>query len=217
MTHNTKLKRDSAETGFSLYFKLSSLGNVAPLRRFAGDIQKSLSAFQNDFKPYNPSKKGFHRFGLSLTSRDGGLSGVPDLDSLLEYNKKHKAAFDETDFRTPTPVFKHCKALQNLTQPFLPYMGRSHILRLDRGGFFPPHRDLSPSSFRLFVSLSPSSHYAFILDNIQLRLKTNQLYFINTRLSHSLFSYCDGSLFVVFNIDLVSQAVRAVLSNLEIS
>ena len=35
-------------------------------------------------------------------------------------------------------------------------------------------------------------------------------------LSHSLFSFADGSLFVVFNIDLSDVAVNAVLDNLSI-
>ena len=42
-----------------------------------------------DYVKYNP-RKPIARYGLSLTSLDGGLSGIPDLDSLHEYNQENK-------------------------------------------------------------------------------------------------------------------------------
>ena len=41
-----------------------------------------------DYVKYNP-RKPIARYGLSLTSLDGGLSGIPDLDSLHEYNQEN--------------------------------------------------------------------------------------------------------------------------------
>src|SRR5210317_309022 len=52
---------------------------------------------------YNP-RKDVNRWGLSVTSLDGGLSGVPDLDSLLEYNKENGTSYTEKDFDKPTAV-----------------------------------------------------------------------------------------------------------------
>ena len=199
--------------------QLLSLGNMIPLGKHTCSIEvkKATSKYKDHFKPYNPRKTHYNRYGLSLTSKDGGFSGVPDLDSLYEYNKLHGTNFDEPDFRKWTAFFKDCTSLKSAVEPFHKCIGRSHILKLDRGGFFPPHRDLSYSSFRLFISLCDNKQdYVFILDDKRVFFQQNQIYFINTLLSHSLFSFIDGSLFVVFNIDLNKESVKAVFDNLSI-
>ena len=199
--------------------QLLTLGNIIPLRKYicSTEVKKTISNYQKHFKPYNPRKVGYNRYGLSITSKDGYFSGVPDLDSLYEYNKLHGTNFDEPDFREWTPFFKNCGSLKSAVKSFHNCIGRSHILRLDKGGFFPPHRDLSYISFRLFISLCDNiQDYVFILDDKRVFFQPNQMYFINTLLSHSLFSFIDGSLFVVFNIDLNKEAVDAVFSNLSI-
>ena len=45
---------------------------------------------------YNP-RKPIARWGASITSLDGGTSGIPDLDSLKEYNKEHGTDYTEKD------------------------------------------------------------------------------------------------------------------------
>ena len=69
---------------------MGHLGNTFPLD-FSINIKKlkeQLQDFDADWKQYNPRKPN-NRQGLSITSLDGGLSGVPDLDSLFEYNKQN--------------------------------------------------------------------------------------------------------------------------------
>ena len=208
---------NSQET--DLRYKLISLGHIIPLDRYISfqEVKKTISTYQKHFKPYNPRKSGYNRYGLSLTSKDGDFSGVPDLDSLYEYNKLNDTEFDEPDFREWTPLFKSCKSLKSAMEPFHNCIGRSHILRLDKGGFFPPHRDLSQTSFRLFISLCESPQdYVFILDEKKVFFQPHQVYFINTLLSHSLFSFTDESLFVVFNIDLNEESIEAVFNNLSV-
>lgn len=179
------------------------------------EMRDKISLNKNHFKTYNPRKKGYSRYGLSLTSRDGGFSGVPDLDSLYEYNRLNSTQFDEPDFRRWTPLFKGCPSLLKIMEPFHNYIGRSHILRLDKGGFFPPHRDLSDTAFRLFISLcKDATEYVFLLEKKVCFFQPGRVYFINTDLSHSLFSFVDESLFIVFNIDLCKEAVSAVYQSL---
>ena len=151
---------------------LTSLGNVVALNRYVGNLgsmNKSLQSFEENFKRYNPRKKGNPRYGLSITSLHGDFSNDVDMDSLHEYNKENGTKFDEGDFRKWTPFYKDCKNLQKVMEPFHEYMGRSHVLRLDSGGFFPPHRDsftLTPGSFRLFISLCGYfEKYCFLLDD----------------------------------------------------
>ena len=59
---------------------------------------------QFDFVKYNP-RKPIDRWGLSLTSLDGGMTGIPDLDSLFEYNKEHNTSYVEKDFIVQTAAY----------------------------------------------------------------------------------------------------------------
>ena len=200
---------------------LLSLGKVASLKQFVNvhDLNNKIKTFEEHFKYYNPRKKGYNRYGLSLTSRDGGFSGIPDLDSLLEYNRENGTNLDETDFRKWTPFFKACEELQKIMQPFQDFIGRSHILRLNKGGFFPFHRDsldFIPKSFRLFISLSSYNQFVFLLDDERMLFEPGRLYFIDTQLVHCLFSFEDKSDFVIFNMDLSEKSVREVINNLQL-
>ena len=196
--------------------QLSSLGDCIPLDRAVNlkEIRQDIDRYKDHFKIYSPRKKGYNRYGLSITSMDGGFSGVPNLDSLREYNQLQGTHFDEPDFRKKTPFFNDCKTLRHCLKPFLEFMGRSHVLRLDKGGFFHPHRDISYTSFRLFITLTPEN-YVFILNNKKISLLPGQLYYINTFLSHSLFSFINNSFFMVFSIDLSEKTVNTVYENLD--
>ena len=205
----------------SLYQRLSSLGKTASLFYGYLDVplmKEQIKAYEKHFKYYNKRKPGFNRYGLSLISRDGGFSGSPDLDSLKEFNKETGSHLTEISFREPTPLFKECAALRSLLKPFRPFLARSHILRLNKGGFFPPHRDdigLTPLSFRLFVSLCDREKFVFLLDDKRLFFYPGRVYFIDTHLSHSLFSFRDESDFLVFNVILQEESVQAVLNCLQ--
>ncbi|MCZ0932512.1 MAG: hypothetical protein OXJ52_05100 [Oligoflexia bacterium] len=201
----------------NLHYTLFSLGNIIPLNIYVDskELEKDISRYKERFKPYNPRKKGYNRLALSLTSHDGGFSGSPDLDSLFEYNQIHNTHYNESDFREPTPFFKSSQTLQTALKPFEGSIGRSHILKLDKGGFFPPHRDGDNGSFRLFFSITSANHYVFILDEQKISLKLEQFYCLNTNLSHSLFSFKDNSLFAVFNIDLNESSIQSIYKNLE--
>ena len=201
----------------NLHYDLFSLGHIIPLRICVDleKLKKDISAYKERFTPYNPRKKSLNRYGLSITSYDGGFSGSPDLDSLYEYNQIHNTKYREADFREPTPFFTSSQILKTALQPFEGLIGRSHILKLDRGGFFPPHRDMDFTSFRLFFSIVDNKQYAFILENQKISFTKGQIYCLNTRMSHSLFSFEDNSLFAVFNIDLNKSSVYSIYKNLE--
>ena len=206
------------------YHRLTSLGKAALLQGEMNEpeieiVKNKAQSYKEHFKYYNKRKPGFNRYGLSLTSRDGGFSGVPDLDSLMEYNKEHGTDFKESSFKTWTPLFKELHYLQEIMEPFHKYISRSHILRLNKGGFFPPHRDdlsFVPQSFRIFMSLSHPDWFVFLLNNEVQNFFPGRLYFINTYLSHSLFSFRNENDFLIFNIDLSEESVKTVLRQLKI-
>ena len=197
--------------------KLSLLGNVIPLKLSVdcNQIIKSISKYKQHIKPYNPKKKGLNRYGLSITSLDGGFTGVPDLDCLLEYNKVNQTNFMESDFRKWTPFFQNCDTLKTTLEPFHKYIARSHILKLNKGGFFPTHRDMAFFVFRLFIPISNSTDYVFILDEKQQFFEKCKVYVINTWLRHSLFSFTDNTLFTIFNIDLKTETLDILLDHLD--
>ncbi|MEM7646115.1 MAG: hypothetical protein AAF203_04325, partial [Pseudomonadota bacterium] len=127
--------------------RLFAMGDWLQLPSFSSSqLLKELEPFQNDWKPYNPRKKN-NRYGLSVTSLDGSLSGVPDLDSLSEYNRENNLELTNQDFKKRTAVFESSPTLQKILDPFLPWLGRCHFIRLDSGGFFPEHYDIDKLDF----------------------------------------------------------------------
>ena len=200
----------------TLYF----LGNVNRTK-FSFDpnlLVNEIKPYGDDWKQYNPRKFGFNRFGLSLTSLDGGMSGIPDLDSLLEYNAINGTDYNEGDFRTPTELLRTSKSLQGGLVDLLPHLGRSHIINLKKGGFFPPHRDsyhLSPNVFRLFAMISGTEDsYKFLIDDKNYYFQPGKIYLFNSMLAHSVFSFSDYMKMLVLNVDLTPTAVKLVLRNI---
>ena len=181
-------------------------------------IDNELLFFKNDWVQYNP-RKNIPRYGLSITSLDGGLSGIPDLDSVREYNIKNNLKLDEIDFNKKTEVWDLVDAG---LKEFDGHLGRTHFIRMDQTGCFPPHRDQYSreiNSFRLFIPIkrcNPPDSY-FILDNKILNFTVGKVYFINTCKEHTIFTTGEYSLFVVANIILSEESVDKVLNNLSIT
>ncbi len=201
-----------------LFGHLAALGDFYPLSIYVNpsDVKDQLQEFEDDWKEYNPKKVGFRRFGLSVTSLDGGLGGVPDLTSVFEYNKEHGSNYDELSFNQPTKVFKNVTAINPVLDPFGENIGRSHFLKFGEGGFFPFHRDsqfLGEDTFRIFVPLYMHGlrDFVFILGDKMITLEAGTAYFINTKIQHALFSFCEESIHLVINVALNEETVNKVV------
>lgn len=155
---------------------------------------------------YNP-RKNIQRWGASLTSLDGTVSGVPDLDSLFEFNKENGTTYSEVDFKTPTPQFLPFAFLGEHFD-----LGRSHIIRLGMGGFFPYHRDFDDKTFRLIYTIRGCSenNLVWIQNNQVIKLADQNWYYINTKMIHSVFSFF-GCEFAVFNAVLNKKAEKSLV------
>lgn len=195
------------------------LGNVFELD-FSFDaitIEREIEQFAGEWKQYNPYKPKNPRTGLSLTSLDGGLSGKPDLYSLREYYLREGKQYRERDFSTPTPVYHACKSIQPMLELFRPYLGRTHFLRFEAGGYFPPHRDGSAAdetdTFRIFVPLHGVSrnNFVFLYNEERLVLEIGCTYFINTLVNHSLFAFAPITV-MVCNVVLNHETVKRLKS-----
>lgn len=173
------------------------------------------------WKRYNP-RKPINRYGLSVTSIDGGFSGVPDLDSLTEYNKENNTQYTESSFKTPTPIVDQIPELSSLVSMFSPDVLRSHFLRLDAGGYFPPHRDngrvLPSKSFRIIVPLlNVSKHkWKWIQEDKLVYFEPGRTYCVNTTKEHSLFSFADNCCMLVLNVNATGNSVNTVINNLAV-
>jgi hypothetical protein len=168
---------------------------------------------------YNP-RKDIRRYGLSITSYDGNMSGIPDLDSLPEYNKEMNTNLHETDFNVPTPVYDY-PDLCEVLNPIKHNICRTHVLKLDPGGYFPPHRDFRKdifSTFRLIIPLknvNPPS-LTFILDGKILNWELGNVYFVNTAKMHYLFNASsDPSYMIIINTILNKNSIDYVTYHLQ--
>ena len=203
-----------------LYDSLARYGDIYALKLNLSPkkVINQLKLYESDWVAYNP-RKNIPRKGLSITSLDGGLSGIPDLDSIREYNIKHNLDLDETDFNKKTELWP---LVQDALTPFENYLGRTHFIRMDRTGCFPPHRDdysIDVNSFRLFIAIdgcNPPDNY-FIIEEKICNFIPGKVYFINTCKEHTVFTTGSQSTFVVANITISDESVNTVLNNLLIS
>ena len=206
-----------SEINNNLYNSLITYGQKFPTNLYMNpqEVMKDLEDFSEEWKPYNPRKK-IAREGLSVTSLDGGLSGIPDLDSIREYCIKNQVILGEHSFNQETPV---ANIVRTYLDPFKGHVGRSHFIRMGKGGHFPPHRDdrrASVNNMRLFVPIkdcNPPKTF-FMLDREPLYFDHGRAYFINTCMEHTLFS-CYPSLFLVMNVAVNEETVQTLLNNMQ--
>ena len=207
-----------------LFDTIARYGDIIPLK-YKLDYKKfeeGLELFGDKWVQYNP-RKNIPRYGLSITSLDGGFSGIPDLDSLKEYNEVHNLNLDEPDIKTLTPFWPY---VESVLSQFKNHLGRTHIIKKSAGGQFPSHRDhyeRENKSFRLFLPIyncNPPFNY-FILDDNLLRFDHGRLYFLNTCKEHIVFTSGRGgnqqSMFIVANLILTEESTDLILHNMESS
>ena len=203
-----------------LYDCLTRYGDVYPLKLKIDPtkVMKQLQLYHHDWVQYNP-RKSIPRRGLSITSLDGGLSGIPDIDSVKEYNQKHNLNLDEGNFKTKTELWP---IVQDALKPFENNLGRTHFIQMDEAGHFPPHRDqysIEVVSFRLFIPLrgcNPPNNY-FIINEKIYHWNHGQVYFVNTCKEHTVFTTLGTSTFCVANVMVNEESVKNLLKNMLVS
>jgi len=201
------------------YSLLTQLGDVIELDLEIKDPIDFVEWTEENYTyvQYNPNKS-INRYGLSITSLDGGLSGIPDLDSLSEYNKKYNTNYDEKDFTVFTDVYYKNISLQNALEPIKDFIFRSHIIKLSPGGFFPIHRDVLISDFKscriLFPLRNTKTPNSFlILDDKILSLDEGNGYFLNTAKLHTVFNASSiDAYWIVVNINLEEFSYKKIMN-----
>ena len=155
---------------------------------------EELKQFDGDWKRYNPSKLKNNRWGLSVTSLDGGLSGIPDLTSLKEHYDNTGEKVSDRDITVPTDVWKKSGEVQKILDPLRPWVLRTHFLRMDEGSFFPDHYDMLRQEFdhdqiRLTAFININEYgFKWIYDDRLIKCQNGSLWYFNSHKRHCVFS-----------------------------
>lgn len=193
-----------------LWSSLTNLGSYSKLNLFIDENQvlKDIEPYKEHWVPYN-SKKDIvnNRWGLPITSHTGKVSDNMHLNSFGYMQREMGIELKEENFNLPTEVYHNCNEIKRLVDIFIPHIGRVHLLRVDQGGFFPPHRDmpgLAPEYFRLtcmFGNCSDFNYSMHLHDNI-FRPERNHLYFVNYQQNHNVFSFSNNLYILLITVKL---------------
>jgi len=205
----------------ALWYSLVNLGAVVKTkwRLDPHGVEQQISKFKDNWCPYNAKKDTVNnRWGLPVTSQTGEVMDNFHLNSFGYMQRYHDSSLKESDFTTPTNVYHSVPDIKNLVDVFRPDIGRVHLLRVDKGGFFPPHRDfhgVSPEYFRLiavFGRCSPEN-YVQMIDGRPVYLEPGWLYFVNFQLDHSVFSFSDNLYSLILTVKLNERTHELIMNN----
>ena len=193
-----------------LWNSLCNLGSYIKMNLYINEheVKNQLKEFDNNWCPYNVKKDTVNnRWGLPITSHSGDVMDNYHLNSFGYMQKYHDIEMKEENFITPTEVYYKIPELARLVDIFSPDIGRVHLLRVDKGGFFPPHRDfpgLAPEYVRLLCVFGNCSdfNYVQLLHDQIFRPERCHLYFVNFQLNHSVFSFSDNLYSLILTVKL---------------
>ena len=204
-----------------LWNSLCNLGDMVKLKLKVNghELVQQLEQFEDNWCPYN-AKKDTHnnRWGLPVTSHTGDVMDNYHLNSFGHMQRYHDVEMKEENFTTPTEVYKNIPQLASLVDVFAPDIGRVHLLRVDEGGFFPPHRDfpgVGPEYFRLLVTFGKCQpeNYAHILEKKLIYPDPEYVHFINFQKEHSVFSYTNGLHSLILTVKLNQRTHDLIIKN----
>lgn len=199
--------------------QLDAIGPWEPL-----NFQIDPTKWRNDqkelvdlWRPFQP-KEGI------LNDRDSillyGMLGDTPISptGLAQYKKKLGYKPKESDLCYPTDAAKLLTCCDEIFDYFGP-LGRSFLVRLNAGGFYPKHRDhilLNRDTFRLIAFLGDAQDSMEWEVSGQIRqFLPNTVYYVDTRKLHRLSSWHPNSTMVVINVRKTWLNVLKVLSRLK--
>ena len=198
--------------------QLQALGVFEPLNFLVdyGKFKKEILPYADKWVPY------LRREGIS-NDREGlllmGLEGDSPSDSLSmpEARKRAGRKLSETEFSTPTQLYKDLTCLHPLLDFFQP-LGRTMLVKVNAGGWFPPHKDwpmLTRDTFRIVIFIGSkvdNETYEWEMEGKRWPIKQNRAYYIDTRKTHRTHSWTDGSIHCVVNVPKTWENVIKLMS-----
>ena len=214
--------KEELERGF-LWNSLVNLGGITKLNISINYnlVEEQLKQFENNWCRYNNVKDPTNnRWGLPLTSLSGNIDDNGHLNSFHYLKEQHQMDLSENDFTKPTAAYHALTEISKIVDTFAPDIGRIHILRIDRGGFWPFHRDYQgavPEYFRLLLFFGNiyDTSFCAIFNNQLINFEKGRLYFANTQLEHSVFSLVDSVYCLVLTVKLNKRTHDLILSSLQ--
>jgi len=199
-------------TNLGLYLKLKL--RVEPLK-----LEHDLLQFKDNWCPYN-LKKDTHnnRWGLPVTSHTGDVMDNYHLNSFGYLQNYHDVDLKDDNFTTPTQVYHALPEIQQVVDIFRPDIGRVHFLKLDAGGFLPPHVDYpgpAPEYLRLIMTFGKCKpeNYVQLLDGKPLYFDPGYFYFANFQREHSVFSFTDSVYSMILTVKLNQRTHDIILKH----
>lgn len=198
--------------------QLQAIGDFAPLNVCInlGKLEQELKAWDNSWVPYL-RREGVtnDREGLLLVGAEGDKVG--DSLSMPEVRERLGARVEESDLTYRTELYDALPSLHPILDMF-ETLGRTMLVKLNKGGWFPPHRDhpqLTRDTFRLvgFVSRSCGhSNFEWEHDYRRVNIEPGRVYYVDTRKTHRTACWADNSIHLVMNIPKTWENVLKVLS-----
>lgn len=201
-----------------IYQSLCSLGDNVKLKLNIDtqSVLNKLEEFQYNWVPYNQKKDTINnRYALPLTSHTGSIDDTVHLNSFGYAKRNLDIEMREDNFNTYTPIMERLTEVKNIVQLF-PNIGRVHILRIGKGGYFPPHRDfpqLHPEYIRLscVFGKAKQENYCLLYDGKPFYHDPGFFYFNNYQKDHSLFSFSDYVYVVILTVKLNEDTFNKII------
>lgn len=198
--------------------QLQAIGDFAPLsvRVDCLELQKQLRDWDDKWVPYL-RREGVtnDREGMLLVGLEGDKVG--DSLSMPEIWKRTGRRVNEAEINVPTELYHSLTALHPILNVF-DTLGRTMLVKLNRGGWFPPHRDhpyLSRDCFRIVAFVSRfTDHGSFEWEHDYRRrdIQPGRAYYVDTRKTHRTAAWDHNSIHLVMNIPKTWENVLKVLS-----
>lgn len=185
--------------------QLQALGDWVPLNFKIKESEwiKNEKEVQHWYRPFQPwVGQSNDRECVLLYGMEGCDPTAPvGLSQVAEVLGRKPA---EIEFCFPTEAKEKLTSFEEFFDYFDNEFGRSWILKLNAGGFFPFHRDhiiLERGTIRLIAFLEDSrNNMEWLVDGIRREWMPNTIYYVNTMKMHRLFSWGKDSKMVVFNL-----------------
>tara|TARA_Y200000002_G_scaffold68079_1_gene52937 strand:- start:19984 stop:20757 length:774 start_codon:yes stop_codon:yes gene_type:complete len=198
--------------------QLSAIGNFEQLkfRIDEHDFNKEIKQYKDTWVPY------LRREGVA-NDREGlllvGLEGDEPTDSLSRPEAIQRAGhwLEETDFTHKTQLYKDLPCLHELLD-YWDGLGRTMLIKSNKGGFFPPHRDnpnLTRDCFRVIAFIGKftnSNAYEWYIGDNRMQIVANSSYYVDTRKSHRTHSWEDDSIHLILNVPKTYSNVMKLIS-----
>ena len=198
--------------------QLQAIGDFAPLAIKIDEtlFKKQIAKWEDKWVPYLPREGVTNdREGLLVIGPDGFN---PDEGlSMPEIRRKLGKPVSENDCNVPTELYHDLTSLHPILNVF-DSLGRTMLVKLNKGGWFPPHRDsphLSRDCFRIvgFIGKETGpSYFEWEHDYKRVLVEPNKTYYVDTRKTHRTASWESGGIHLVINVPKTWENVLKVLS-----